>query len=98
MANSIGPKLHTLLVTLFSHTNTIAIHPSKIEIIGDLTQKISEEISKLATETSLEKCKVLNDAIQKAFRLMAKDLAEIESRIKGLEEKIVELEGQSKVQ
>lgn len=85
MASNIGAKIHTLINQLFSQVLTVAIHPSKIETIQTISDKLSEEISKLATETSLEKCKLLNDAIKEAFRIVAADIAKLEERIKQLE-------------
>lgn len=84
----IGNKLHTLLNQLFSQVLTMAIHPSKIEIVQLISNQLSEEIVKISSETSLEKCKLINEAIQKAFKIVAEDVIKIENRIIALEEKI----------
>ncbi len=87
---NIGAKIHTLLNQLFSQVLTVAIHPSKIETIQNISDKLSNEIANLATSVSLEKCRLINEAIQKAFRQVAKDVAELEERVKVLEVKLTD--------
>ena len=52
-----------------------------------LCKKLASDITLAAEHAAIKKCKALNDAVKKAFGVVAEDMAKLEARIEKLEAK-----------
>ena len=80
-------KLIGIFDELASKVFSKSLDIKKIERLNLVAAKFASLIHKIASNAALGRCKALNDATGKGFKLIAEDLAKLEKRIEDLEKK-----------